>query len=86
MALGGFQKEAVVKVSRRRDSAGEPSCLRMDDLLTGLTNQGGQVQVNDASVVVPRAHLEGTPGGKGHWEVNGRPKCHQLGICCGIHA
>jgi len=83
MVLGGFQKEAVVRILGGRDSAGEPSHLRMDNLLTGLANQGRQIQVNDASMVIPGAHLEGTPGEKGHWEILGDQNAINWGFTMG---
>jgi len=83
MALVGFQQEAVVRVAEGRDSTGEPSNLRTDDLLMGLANQGKQIQVNNASMVIPGAHWEGTPGGKGHWEVLRDPNAVHWGFTTG---
>jgi len=52
----------------------------MDNLLMGLTNQGNQIQVDNASMVIPGTHLEGTPGGQSHWEVLGDPNTIDWGF------
>jgi len=83
MALRGFQKEVIVRILGGRDSTGKPLHLRMDNLLMGLANQGRQIQVNDANTVIPGAHLEGTPGGKGCWEVLRDPNAIDWGFTTG---
>jgi len=83
VALGGFQKEAVVRIAGGRDSTGEPSHLRMDNLLPGLANQGNQIQVDNAGMVISRAYLEGTPGGQCHWEVLEYPNAVDWGFTMG---